>query len=312
VARLLAGGPTGVKRVLVLFAALLAAIAAVQGSQAVFTASATNAGSSFATAADWDGPAVTLTTPADGSAINDTTPTLSGAAGNASGDSTTVTVKIYSGSSATGTPVQTKTPSRGSGATWMTTASTLAAGIYTAQATQTDTAGNTGTSSANTFTIDTTKPTVSSVSAANKTGGTAGKIENGDTATFSYSEAIDPTSVLAGWDGTSTAVKLRFTNSTTDSFTVLDSNSQANVHLGTVATKGNYVTTTTTFSATMAMSADGTSVVVTLGTPTGVASSANTAKNMVWTFSTSIKDLAGNAITTSPSTWTESDSDRDF
>jgi hypothetical protein len=52
--------------------------------------------------------------------------------------------------------------------------------------------------------------------------------------------------------------------------------------------------------------------VVTLGTPSNVASTANTAKNMVWTFSTSIKDLAGNTITTSPSTWTETDSDRDF
>jgi hypothetical protein len=311
VARLVAGGPAGVKRALVMFAALMAAVAAVQGSQAVFTASATNAGSSFATAADWDAPAVTLTTPADGSATNDTTPTLSGAAGNVTGDSTTVTVKIYSGSSATGTALQTKTVTR-SGATWTTTASTLAVGTYTAQATQTDTAGNTGTSSANTFTVDTTKPAVSSVSAANKTGGTAGKIEAGDTATFSFSEAIDPASVLSGWDGTSTAVKLRFTNSTTDSFTVLDSNSLTNVHLGTVATNGNYVTTTTTFSATMAMSADGKSAVVTLGTPSNVASTANTAKNMVWTFSTSIKDLAGNTITTSPSTWTETDSDRDF
>jgi hypothetical protein len=311
VARLVAGGPAGVKRALVLFAALMAAVAAVQGSQAAFTASATNAGSSFATAADWDAPAVTLTTPADGSATNDTTPTLSGAAGNVTGDSTTVTVKIYSGSSATGTALQTKTVTR-SGATWTTTASTLAAGTYTAQATQTDTAGNTGTSSANTFTVDTTKPTVSGVSAANKTGGTAGKIEAGDTITFSFSEAIAPASVLSGWDGTSTAVKLRFTNSTTDSFTVLDNNSLTNVHLGSVATQGNYVTTTTTFSATMAMSADGKSVVVTLGTPSNVATTANTAKNMVWTFSTSITDLAGNTITTSPSTWTESDSDRDF
>jgi hypothetical protein len=206
--------------------------------------------------------------------------------------------------------VQTRTPSR-SGATWTTTATTLSAGTYTAIATQTDTAGNTGQSSANTFTIDTTKPTAASVSAANKTGGTAGKLENGDTATFTYSEAIAPTSVLSGWDGTSTSVRLRFTNSTTDSFTVLDSSSQANVHLGSVATNGNYVTTTTTFSATMAMSADGKSVVVTLGTPSNVQSTAVTAKNMVWTVGSGIKDLAGNTITT-PATWTETDSDRDF
>jgi hypothetical protein len=302
-----------VKRALVLLAALLVAVATAYGSQASFTASAQNAGSSFATVADWDAPAVTLTTPADGGAVNTTTPTISGAAGNATGDLSTVTVKIYSGSTATGTPVQTKTPTR-VGATWTTTASTLTAGsTYTVQATQSDSAGNTGTSTANTFTVDTTKPTATSVSAGNKTGGTAGKIENGDTVTFTYSEPIDPTSVLAGWDGTSTSVKFRFTDaSTTDTFTVLDSNSLTNVRLGTVASRGNYVSATTTFTSSMAMSADGKSIVVTLGTPTSVQLTAVTAKNMVWTFNTSIKDLAGNTITTSPATWTETDTDRDF
>jgi hypothetical protein len=300
-----------VKRTLVVLAALLAAVAAATGSQAVFTASAQNAASTFATASDWVAPAVTLTTPAAGASTSSTTPTLSGAAGNATGDNMLVTVKIYSGSSATGTPVQTKTPTR-SGATWTTTASTLTAGTYTAQATQADAAGNTGTSTANTFTVDTTKPTATSVVATNKSGGTAGKIESGDTVTFTYSEAIAPASVLSGWNGTSTTVRMRFTdNSTTDSFTVLDSSSAANVHLGSVATNGNYVSATTTFNSTMAMSADGKSVIVTLGTPSSVQSTAVTAKNMVWTVGSGITDLAGNTITT-PATYTETDSDRDF
>jgi hypothetical protein len=300
-----------VKRTLVVLAALLAAVAAATGSQAVFTASAQNAGSAFTTASDWVAPAVTLTTPANGSATRSTTPALSGGAGNATGDNTTVTVKIYSGSSTAGTLLQTKNPTR-SGATWTTTASTLSAGTYTAQATQTDIAGNTGTSTANTFTVDTTKPTATSVVATNKSGGTAGKIQSGDTATFTYSEAIDPTSVLSGWNGTSTTVRVRFTdNSTTDSFTVLDSSSAANVHLGSVATNGNYVSATTTFDSTMAMSADGKSVIVTLGTPSSVQFAAVTAKNMSWTVGSGIKDLAGNTITT-PATRNESDNDVDF
>jgi hypothetical protein len=297
-------------RLVVLLAALLAAIAAVHGSQATFTASATSAGSSFATAAKF-APTVTLTAPAAGSRTTDTTPTLSGAAGNQTGDSSIVTVKIYSGSSATGTPVQTRTATR-SGTAWSTTATTLAAGTYTAQATQTDNASNTGTSNANTFTIDTTKPTATSVAAANKTGGTAGKIEAGDTVTFTYSEAIDPTSVLAGWDGSSTSVRVSFTNSgNSDTFTVLDSSGGTTVHLGSVATGGNYVTGATSFVSTMVRSADGASIVVTLGTPSNVASSAVTAKNMVWTVGSGIKDLADNTITT-PASWTETDSDRDF
>jgi chitinase len=294
-------------RLVALLSVVLVALAAVQGSQATFTGSASNGASSFATAADYVAPAVTLTAPANGGATNDTTPTLSGA----TDDATTVTVRIYSGSSATGTPVQTLS-SAPSGATWTTTAATLAVGTYTAQATQADSAGNTGTSAANTFTIDTTKPTATRVVATNKTGGTAGKIENGDTITFTYSEAIDPASVWTGWSGASTTVHLRFTNnSANDSFTVLDTADAANVHLGSVATNGNYVSATTTFNSTMVRSADGASVVVTLGTPSSVQSTAVAARNMAWTLGAGIKDLAGNTITT-PASWTETDSDVDF
>lgn len=108
---------------------------------------------------DLTAPTVTLSTPANGSATNTQTPAITGAAGSAAGDSTTITVKIYNGSGTTGPLLQTLTPTR-TGATWTATPATLAQGTYTAQATQTDTAGNTGTSTANTFTIDTTPPTV--------------------------------------------------------------------------------------------------------------------------------------------------------
>ena len=86
-----------------------------------------------------------------------------------------MTVRIYGGTTATGTVLQTMTPSRGSGTTWSTTASTLAQGTYTAVATQTDTSGNTGTSAPSTFKVDTTAPTAVSISANNTAGGTAGR-----------------------------------------------------------------------------------------------------------------------------------------
>jgi chitinase len=299
-------------RVLALLAAILAAAFAVQGSQATFTASKTNAGSAFTTVAKF-APVVTLTAPANGSATNDTTPTLSGAAGNTTGDNLPITVKIYSGASATGTPVQTRTPNR-TAATWTTTLTTaLAVGTYTAQATQTDTSGNTGTSAASTFTVDTTKPAATRVVAANKTGGTAGKIESGDTITFTYSEPITAASVWSGWGGTSATVRVRFTDVTgnADTFTVLDAASAANVKLGTVATNGNYVSANTTFDSTMVRSADGASIVVTLGTPASVQGTAVTAKNMTWTPVIGITDLAGNTSTTAPS-WTETVSSVDF
>jgi hypothetical protein len=297
------------KGLVVLLAALLAAVAAVQGSQATFTASSTNAASSFATAAKF-APVVTLTTPADGSRISSTTPTLSGTAGNKTGDSTTVTVKIYSGSSATGTPVQTKTTTRSS-TTWSTTASALTAGTYTVQASQTDSSGNTGTSNANTFVLDTTKPTATRVVGTNKAGGTAGKIEAGDTLTFTWSEAIDPTSVMSGWNGAATNVRVRFTNnSSNDSIQVYDATGATQLGMGSVTTGGNYVSGTTNFTATMALSADGTTITITFGTPTNVRSTPVTVKSMTWTFSAVVKDVAGNAITAG--TWTETDGDVDF
>jgi hypothetical protein len=295
-------------RVLALLAAVVAAVAAVQGSDAAFTASASNAGS-FTTIANF-APAVTLTAPAAGTTTNGK-PTLSGAAGNSPGDSATVNVKIYSGPTATGTAVQTNAVARTT-TTWTWTLTTaLASGTYTAQATQTDSGGATGTTAAITFTVDATKPAASAVVATNKAGGTAGKIENGDTITFTYSEPITAASVWGGWNGASTAVNVRFTNSgNADTVTVLTATT-GTVNLGTVATTGNYVSATTTFASTMVRSADGASIVVTLGTPASVQGTAVTAKNMTWTPVVGITDLVGNT-STAATPFTETDTDVDF
>ena len=199
-------------RVLALLAAVLAAAFAVQGSQATFTASAVNSASTFTTVSDWAAPAVTLTAPANGASTNDTTPTLSGAAGNMTGDSHHRHRAASTAARAPRARRCRRAPPPAPAPRGRRRATALAAGTYTAQATQTDTAGNTGTSTANTFTVDTTKPSAAGIVAANKAGGTAGKIENGDTLTFTYSEPITAASVWAGWNGASTAVNVRFTN----------------------------------------------------------------------------------------------------
>src|SRR5204863_4105342 len=80
-------------------------------------------------------PVVTLVQPPDGSATNDTTPTLSGTAGQAPGDDVTVSVKIYAGGAATGTPVQTQLAVVIAG-DWSVDASPLPEGTFTAQAQQ--------------------------------------------------------------------------------------------------------------------------------------------------------------------------------
>jgi uncharacterized protein (DUF2141 family) len=91
---------------------------------------------------------------------NSATPTFTGDAGTADQDSAAVTVKIYKGMSASGSPAQTLVTGA-SGATWSATPGAgLADGVYTAIAQQSDQAGNTGSSSTSTFTIDTTAPKV--------------------------------------------------------------------------------------------------------------------------------------------------------
>ena len=107
-------------------------------------------------------PAVTLTQPANGATVSTQLPTYTGSAGAAAGDSATVTVKVYTGVSASGTPVQTLGATRQADSSYSVTGTVaLAYGTYTARAEQQDAAGNTGLSSANTFTIpDTTPPAV--------------------------------------------------------------------------------------------------------------------------------------------------------
>ena len=53
--------------------------------------------------------------------------------------------------------------------------------------------------------MDNTAPTATDVQTTNVGGGTNGKAETGDTITFTYSETLDPYSILAGWNGSSTA-----------------------------------------------------------------------------------------------------------
>ena len=109
-------------------------------------------------AVDTTTPAISLATPANGSATNENKPTFSGAAGTETGDSSSIEVKIYSGSSTTGSPMQTLSATASAGSWSVQAGSALSDGAYTAQAEQEDAAGNVGKSSAATFTVDTSPP----------------------------------------------------------------------------------------------------------------------------------------------------------
>lgn len=294
-------------------AALAAAGSGVGMSSAAFTAHSA-AKATISAASDWTGPAVSISSPTDGATFTSSSPTLFGTAGADDGDSSTVSFTLFSGSSASGTPVLTRSASRIAGY-WYVSLSSLADGTYTMLVTQTDADGNTGRAT-RTFTIDSTDPTRVSVTATNGTGGTVGRLEAGDVITYTYSEAIAPASVLSNFTGAATAVKVRFIDGgSTDGFTVLDASTQANVKLdaGTTSSAGvalgaNYVTGTVTFNATMTQSADDKSFQIVLGsndTPSKLLSSIASTSRLTWTPKAGPTDLAGNALgTTNPYTET--------
>ncbi|HWX97334.1 MAG TPA: Ig-like domain-containing protein, partial [Solirubrobacteraceae bacterium] len=115
--------------------------------------------------------APTVTLNAQPALVNSGTVTFGGAAGTEPGDLESVTLKIYAGTTATGSPAQTIPVTPASG-TWTAQAG-LADGTYTAIAEQADKAGNTGFSSTTTFTINTASPTVSLNSVASPSNNTS-------------------------------------------------------------------------------------------------------------------------------------------
>jgi hypothetical protein len=113
------------------------------------------------------GPTITIGHAFSGSLTTETIPTFTGGTNDILDP---VTLKVYAGASASGSPVQTSTsmpvptkllplPSEG---TWsITPGSPLKSGQYTALAEQTNVITHTGRSPAVTFTVDATPPTVS-------------------------------------------------------------------------------------------------------------------------------------------------------
>ena len=79
-------------------------------------------------------------------------PTVQGSAGTASGDEGTVTVDLFSGSAASGSPLQSVAVPRNGSGVFSAQFDRVAGGTYTVTARQTDAAGNTGSSTPVSFT----------------------------------------------------------------------------------------------------------------------------------------------------------------
>jgi hypothetical protein len=197
----------------------------------------------------------------------------------------------------------------------LTAGASLAAGTYSYSLTSKDLANNSRTQSGYTVIVDNTAPTAADIQTANKTGGTVGRPEIGDSITYTFSEPIDPTSILANWDGTATGVVVRLTNATGDPLTVFNAANATQLPLGSVNLgRNDYVTANATFGAsgtasTMVLS--GNAITLTLGTASAGPSTASTTGTMTWTPSASAYDRAGNAMSTTARTETGT-ADKEF
>lgn len=173
-------------------------------------------------------------------------------------------------------------------------------GGYDLRAVTTDNAGNVAYSTTvSNRVVDNTAPTAVDIQTTNVGGGTQGRPEAGDTLTFTYSEQLLSTSVLTGWNGTSTAVTVRMGNSgNNDQFEVWNALNTARLPLTNtfVSLNGNYIQSAATFNATMVQA--GASITITLGTLAGgTVRTETTAAALSWPSSATPTDLAGNACT---------------
>jgi hypothetical protein len=87
-------------------------------------------------------------------------PTLSGAAGRDGGDAAAISIELFSGPTATGSPALSLTAPLAGNGEFSVATPLLAEGTWTARATQSDAGGNVGISPARTFVVETSKPAV--------------------------------------------------------------------------------------------------------------------------------------------------------
>jgi chitinase len=168
----------------------------------------------------------------------------------------------------------------------------VADGTYSIRVVVENNAGVKTISSASSITID-NAPYGTDVQAGNG-GLNAGLLQSGDWVRLTWSEQIAPASVLSGWNGSSQAIRVQITDfGTNDQMDFLDATGATRLNLVSTAADlklgGNYVTSTTTFNATMSQS--GSSITVTLGAMTSGAVTTAVASTMTWLPSAGATDL---------------------
>ncbi len=190
-------------------------------------------------------------------------------------------------------------------------------GTYTIKYFTVDNVGNQETikTAATVICIDKTAPAPTNVVLANGTTGTAGTADNRDTLTITYSEQLDATTFCSTWtntgnqtlSGASIVAQIADTGSN-DTLTITavgaaNCGGTGNFHLGSITLGGNYVGATRTFSGAqsqLAWNPTAHTLQIRLGTASGAVNAGVAAGTPTYTPDSSLEDIAGNTINTSP------------
>lgn len=278
----------------------------------LFSASATNSGNEFAASSDfrppivarsvaqkWSGgssgyirPGATYRILAD---VSDTGSPPSGVA-SVSANTSSITGSV---SNATLSPASLVADglSYNRSSSQLTADSALPNGSYSFFLQSADLAGNSASSGPYGVVVDGTAPVPLDVQTSNG-GAIAGRADRGDTIVFSFSEPLDPASVLSGWDGLQAAsVVVRLTDATgSDTLSVFDQANTNLLPLGVVSLgRADYVNNTRSFSAST-MSLSGNTIAIVLGNQSAAASTASASGTMTWSPQSSLTDRAGNPL----------------
>jgi hypothetical protein len=243
---------------------------------------------------------------------------------NAPGGVASVAIQYAPTGTSTWTTVCTDTTSPYT-CSWDTTK--VAAGSYDLRAIETPVSGSPLTSAVvSARTVDNSVLRAADIQATN--GKTLGRIDAGDSLAYTYSTLVDPSSLIAGWNGSArpAAIRLRDGGSAggvggedvLDAFTTTGLGTS--VPLGLVNTRGNYIkgqpmvfNATITATTVTVGGQSVTRITVTVGTLTTTDNGRNVknAKTMQWTPSSAAKSPSGQSCSTAPVDETGT-LDRDF
>ncbi|MBK9179182.1 MAG: hypothetical protein IPM45_06335 [Acidimicrobiales bacterium] len=181
----------------------------------------------------------------------------------------------------------------------LTAGNPLAEGTRTYSVTAIDVAANASTTLGFVVLVDNTRPV--GVSAATTNAGTAGLVEQGDTLTLTFSEPLDPSTILSGWNGSATNVVVRVTAANRSLVTVRNASSSAQLPLGTWDLRNRYVSgTAANFGSAgvpSVMTMSGSQVTIVLGARTsGTPQVGQSTTQTRWTTVTTPTDPAGNSV----------------